>query len=47
MIPFWIGLGIGVGLVFGVFLAVGIGIVVVRIAGGIWSLFKGEKHYGF
>jgi hypothetical protein len=47
MISFWLGLGIGVGAVFGVFLAVGLGLLTCYLAGLVWGLIKGKKHYGF
>lgn len=47
MISFWIGLGIGVGVVFGVFLAVGLGMLVCYVAGLVWGLIKAKTHWGF
>ena len=45
MLTFWFGLGIGIGMVLGVFLAVGL--LVCYLAGWAWELIKGRKHYGF
>jgi len=50
MISFWMGLGMGVGIVFGVFLAVGLGLLTCYLAGFIWEWIKyGKqgKHWGF
>jgi hypothetical protein len=47
MISFWMGLGIGIGMVFGVFLAIGLGLLICYIARCIWTLLKTKKYYGF